>query len=108
MSNCRSCGHRASPGSSTRCVFRSGHLAALQAAYLDRGFVNVKVEKPWVSISSDKRYIYVTIPVEEGEQYSIGRLDFAGDLLLPKDRLRKLMGSSEGELFNRSKLAKDI
>ncbi len=83
-------------------------LAMIQAAYYDRGFINVKVDKPVVTISADKKDIYVSIKVEEGEQYRIGKLDFSGDLLESKESLARLMVSSEGELFNRSKLSKDI
>lgn len=83
-------------------------LAMVQGAYYDRGFINVKVDKPVVSITPDKRYIYITIKVEEGEQYSIGKLDFSGDLIVAKQRLGAMMSSKEGELFNRTKLSKDI
>ncbi|MGA9525259.1 MAG: outer membrane protein assembly factor BamA [Myxococcaceae bacterium] len=83
-------------------------LAMIQAAYYDRGFINVKVDKPLVTISPDKKDIFISIKVEEGEQYRIGKLDFSGDLVEAKEDLRKLMVSTEGELFNRSKLSKDI
>lgn len=83
-------------------------LAALQAAYYDRGFINMKVEKPWVSISADKRFIYITLKVEEGEPYAIGKLDFSGDLVEERPKLFAKMSSREGELFNRSKLSRDI
>ena len=45
----------------------------------------MKVDKPTVSLSPDKRYIYITIKIDEGEPYTIGKLDFSGDLLVPKD-----------------------
>jgi outer membrane protein insertion porin family len=83
-------------------------LSILQAAYYDRGFINVKIDKPLVSISSDKRFIYISIKVEEGEAYNIGKLDFSGDLLVSKEQLGKLMSSRAGELFNRTKLSHDI
>lgn len=83
-------------------------LTILQAAYYDRGFINVKIDKPSVSISPDKRYIFIDIKVEEGEPYTIGKLDFSGDLLVPKQLLYSLMSSHPNELFNRSKLSKDI
>ena len=57
-------------------------LAVIQAAYYDRGFINVEVDKPAVSLSPDKRYIYITIKVDEGEPYDIGKIDFGGDLLV--------------------------
>ncbi|MGQ0504770.1 MAG: outer membrane protein assembly factor BamA [Myxococcaceae bacterium] len=83
-------------------------LAVIQAAYYDRGFINVKVDKPQVSISPDKRFIYITLHIEEGEPYNIGRLDVSGDLLSSKQVLIDKMSSRAGELFNRSKLSKDI
>jgi outer membrane protein insertion porin family len=83
-------------------------LAVIQAAYYDRGFINVKVEKPVVSLSADKRYIFISIKVDEGETYNIGKIDFSGDLLLTKDAFHKKMTSKENEVFNRSLLARDI
>jgi len=83
-------------------------LTIIQAVYYDRGFINVKVEKPMVSLTPDKRFIYITIKLEEGEAYSIGSLDFSGELLVAKEQLRAMMTSREHELFNRSKLAHDI
>jgi|GEM_PF-4630641 len=87
-------------------------LTILQAAYYDRGFINVKIDEPLVSIavpiSADKQFVYISIKIEEDEAYSIGKLDFSGDLLVPKERLTKLMTSHERELFNRSKLSQDI
>ncbi|HEY6105704.1 MAG TPA: POTRA domain-containing protein, partial [Anaeromyxobacteraceae bacterium] len=41
-------------------------VQAVQAVYLEHGYVNVKVGRPSVSLSPDKRFLYVTIPVEEG------------------------------------------
>jgi len=83
-------------------------LTILQAAYYDRGFVDVKIDNPLLSTSADKRFINVSIKIEEGEVYSLGKIDFSGDLLGPKEGLGKLMTSRQGELFNRSKLSKDI
>src|SRR5262249_2405521 len=57
---------------------------------------------------ADRRFIYISIKIEEGETHSIGKLDFSGDLVVPKEALGKLMTSRQGELFNRSKLAHDI
>jgi outer membrane protein insertion porin family len=83
-------------------------LQILQAAYYDRGFVNVKIDKPQVSISADKRYIYISLRVEEGEQFTIGKLDFSGELLVDKPKLDAMMTSRPNETFNRSKLSRDI
>lgn len=83
-------------------------LQIIQMAYFDRGFINIRVDKPIVTLSPDKKYISITIRVEEGESYKVGKLDFSGDLLVSKDVLKRLMTSREKETFNRSLLAKDI
>lgn len=83
-------------------------LQVIQMAYLDRGFINVRVDKPTVTLTPDKRYIAITIRVEEGEQYSLGKLDFTGDLLRGKEELAETLASREGMVFNRSLLARDI
>lgn len=83
-------------------------LQVIQAAYYDRGFINVRVDKPVVSLSPDKRNISITLRIEEGEPYTIGKLDFSGDLIASKDEFKLRMSSREGEIFNRSLLARDI
>lgn len=83
-------------------------LQVIQAAYYDRGFINVRVDKPVVSLSPDKRNISITLRIEEGEPYTIGKLDFSGDLIISKDEFKARMTSREGEIFNRSLLARDI
>lgn len=83
-------------------------LQVIQMAYLDHGFVNVRVEKPTVALSPDKRFIAVTIVVEEGDQYTLGALDVTGDLLEPKEAVLGRLASREGMVFNRSALAQDI
>ncbi|MCP3101407.1 outer membrane protein assembly factor BamA [Myxococcus sp. K15C18031901] len=85
-------------------------LAVIQIAYYDRGFINVKIDKPTVQLSADKRYIYITLRIEEGEPYDIGKIDFAGDLLpdVSKEQMLALMKSRSTQRFNRSQLSQDI
>ncbi|WP_257461163.1 outer membrane protein assembly factor BamA [Archangium lipolyticum] len=83
-------------------------LAVIQATYYDEGYINVRVDKPTVSLSADKRYIFITIRVTEGERYNIGTIDFSGDLVVPKEALAKQMRSSTGQHFSRAQLGQDI
>ncbi len=83
-------------------------LQAIQAYYLDNGYVTVKVGTPAVSLSPDRRFIYVTIPVEEGEQYTIGKIAFAGQLLDQEPRLHAILRTRSGVLFSRSDVAADL
>ncbi|WP_236069210.1 outer membrane protein assembly factor BamA [Citreicoccus inhibens] len=83
-------------------------LAVMQVAYYDRGFINVRIDKPTIQLSADKRYIYITIHVVEGDAYDIGKIDFSGDLEVSKEQLSRLMTSHSDERFNRSQLSTDI
>jgi outer membrane protein insertion porin family len=83
-------------------------LAVIQATYYDEGYINVRVDKPTVSLSADKRYIFITIKLTEGERYDIGKVAFSGELEVPEADLLRLMGSRGGEHFNRSLLSQDI
>jgi outer membrane protein insertion porin family len=79
-------------------------LQGVQAVYLDRGYVNVKVGTPAVQLSPDKRWLYITIPVEEGEQFRIGTISFEGQLLDREPLLRRLVTSKSGDVFSRTNI----
>ena len=83
-------------------------LQAIQAVYLEKGYVNVKVGKPTIALTPDRTMLFISIPVEEGEQYTIGKLDFSGELLGMRPFLPQLLQSAEGELFVRSKVGHDL
>lgn len=83
-------------------------LQAVQFVLQDKGFVTAKVNKPSVSLSPDKRFLYATIRVEEGERYTIGKIDYAGELLYPKERLAAVTQTKGGEIFSRSKVGHDL
>ncbi len=83
-------------------------LQALQATYLDRGYVTVKIGRPAVALTPDKRFIYVTIPVEEGERYRIGEVKFTGQLLEQEPRLRKILRTKKADWFSRTDVGQDL
>jgi len=83
-------------------------LLLITSLYYDKGFINVKLSRPQVVLSADKRYMYITIHVQEGEQYHIGKLDMRGSLDWPKKELMAQLTVQKKELFNRTKLQKDI
>jgi outer membrane protein insertion porin family len=83
-------------------------LLLISSLYYDKGFVNVKLSRPQVVLSPDKRYMYITIHVEEGLQYHIGKVGMRGDLLWPRKELMANLTVKPKELFNRSKVQKDI
>jgi outer membrane protein insertion porin family len=97
--------------------FVQADVFRLQALYYDQGFVAVKIGTPRATISRDRRHIYLSIPIDEGERYALGAITFAGDLDLPaqdgapgidEPLLRQKLSIAPHEIFNRAKLFTDI
>ena len=80
----------------------------LQGLYFDIGYIYVKFGKPAIELSPDKRFIYLTMTIDEGEPYDVGKIDVSGDLLIARDDLLKLIGTRKGERFSKSKLQSDM
>ncbi len=83
-------------------------LLLIQAHYWDRGYVQVKVGNPLVELSPDKQSMYITISVDEGPQYRLGKVDVTGDLVMPKAFFLSRISVKTGDIFNRSKLSDDL
>ena len=83
-------------------------LLLITAYYYDRGFINVKLGNPQIRLSRDKRYMYLSIPIDEGPVFHIGKVDFRGDLIGPKADYFKRLSIEAGQKFSRSRVSKDI
>jgi outer membrane protein insertion porin family len=82
----------------------SADLEALRSFYLDRGYVEFNIESTQVSISPDKKDVFLTLSINEGERFTISGVKVAGDLMLPEEEFRRLVTLRVGELFSRERL----
>jgi outer membrane protein insertion porin family len=82
----------------------SGDLETLRSYYLDRGYIDFKIESTQVSITPDKKDIYITIVLNEGDVFSLSDIKLAGDLELPETELFPLIHLRRGEVFSRKKV----
>jgi outer membrane protein insertion porin family len=78
----------------------SGDLETLRSFYMDRGYADFRVESTQVAISPDKKDIYVTINIHEGEQYTISDVKLVGKMVVPEQQLRGLILAQPGSTFN--------
>ncbi|MBX3689583.1 outer membrane protein assembly factor BamA [Dokdonella sp.] len=86
----------------------SGDLEKLQSYYMDRGYADFNVESTQVSISPDKRKMYVTANIEEGEVYKVTDVKLTGTLVLREEDLRGLIQIKPGETFSRKKIEQSV
>lgn len=79
-------------------------LFMLQSYYLDNGYATVKLGKPKVYLTKDKRFIYITYWITEGKQYRYGKIGFSGDTAGFLSKLKRASTLKEGKLFSRTEL----
>ena len=79
----------------------SGDLERLRSWYLDRGYINMDIASTQVSITPDKKHVYVTVNVNEGELYTVSDVKLSGNLVVPESDVRRLLLVEPGQVFSR-------
>ncbi len=91
----------------------SGDLEKIKSFYMDRGYLDFKITSSIVSISKNKKNVYISITLDEGKKYNIGKILITGNLpekVKVNDVENKILIVS-GQIFNRklvNQSAKDI
>ena len=80
-------------------------LEALRSFYLDRGYLEFAIESTQVSITPDKKDIYLTLNIHEGEQYKVSDIKLTGELLGKQAEMEKLIKLKQGDVFSSAKLS---
>jgi outer membrane protein insertion porin family len=80
-------------------------LETLKSFYMNQGYLEFAIESTQVSISPDKKDIYITVNVNEGEKYTIKDIKLAGDLQVPENELTDLITINKGDVFNREAIS---
>jgi len=91
-------------------------LTRIQAYYYDEGYLGMTTGRPRVELSPDRHYVDITIPVEEGPRFRIGRLtvtetDAEGnevETLVPREELLTSLGVESGDWFSRTRLVEAL
>src|SRR5690606_8184539 len=82
----------------------SGDLEKLHNWYLDRGYVDFSIDSTHVAISPDKRDMYISAGLTEGEIYKISTVELTGDTVLPKEDVQRLVLVQPDQTFSRALL----
>ena len=83
-------------------------LAMVLGKYYDNGYINADILDHRVLLSEDKKWFYITIAVTEGGQFSLGAIDFTGDILDSRGELADKLKIKTGETFSRATLSGDL
>lgn len=83
----------------------SADLEVLRSYYLDRGYLEFNIDSTQVTISPDKKDIFISISVTEGPKYTVSGVKVAGELLLPEAEILKLITVKPGDVFSRARIS---
>jgi outer membrane protein insertion porin family len=80
-------------------------LETIRSYYLNRGYLEFVIESTQVSITPDKRDIYLTISIREGNKFTVKNISLAGELLGKEKEFQSLLTIKAGDTFSSAKLA---
>ncbi|NOY69342.1 MAG: outer membrane protein assembly factor BamA [Deltaproteobacteria bacterium] len=84
----------------------SQDIVTLSDFYHDTGFADARVSDP--DIRFDGNWIYITIKIDEGPRYAVGKVDFTGDLIFDKKELYDRIAIDSEPFFNQKVLRADV
>lgn len=82
----------------------SGDMETITSYYKDRGYLRFSIDSTQVSMTPEKSGIYITLNVDEGEQYTISDVELIGDLLGHEDYIKLVLPLTKGELYNQAEV----
>ncbi|MBA3582344.1 MAG: outer membrane protein assembly factor BamA [Gammaproteobacteria bacterium] len=85
-----------------------GDLELLRSYYMDRGYVNFDIDSTQVTIGADRKDIYVTVNIVEGDLYRIRELKLSGKTIVPESELKTIIDFylKPGDPFSRKQVTR--
>jgi len=77
-----------------------GDLETLRSFYMDRGFADFGIDSTQVALSPDKKDIFITANIREGDRYKISEIKLAGDLILDERLLNAFVLVKPGQTYS--------
>ncbi|MCY4523158.1 MAG: outer membrane protein assembly factor BamA [Halobacteriovoraceae bacterium] len=76
--------------------------------YKSKGYLQINVSSPEITVSEDKKWVFITLRLAEGPQFSINNITFINDTLFSDEEFRKKIASRDGDIYSELKIQQDI
>jgi outer membrane protein insertion porin family len=82
----------------------TGDIESLKSFYLNRGYLEMQVESTQVSITPDRKDIYITINITEGDKFTVSDVKLEGEMFGREEEFKKLVELKPGDVYSGAKL----
>ncbi len=82
----------------------SADLETLRSYYMDSGYLEYNINSTQISITPDKKDVYITINETEGDKYKVSKVEVTGNTLISKEEMDKLIQIKPNDTFSRKAL----
>ena len=83
-------------------------IERLKYFYRMKGYLQVNVGTPEITVSADKKWVFITMKITEGPEFSVNKISFQGEMLFPEALMREKLLLKESEIYSEESLRKDI
>ena len=83
-------------------------IERLKYFYRMKGYLQINVGTPEITVSEDKKWVFITMKLTEGPQFTVNKITFQGELLFPEGDMRDKLTLKENETYSEESLRKDI
>ena len=81
-----------------------GDIENLESFYLNRGYLKFSIESSQVSVSKDKKDVFITLSISEGTQYKVDEVNVIGEMPLEKTLYTPIVESQKGQIYSQAQI----
>ncbi len=86
----------------------SGDLEVIRSMYMDSGYADFQIESTQVAVSPDKKSVFITVNLDEGQEFTISEVKLAGDLILGEEALRPYLQVRPGQTYSQQAISTSV